>query len=279
MLDLHTHSTASDGQYTPTELVHLAAQKGVTVLSLTDHDTTAGLAEAAQAAAGCGIHFIPGIELDTKYPGIRGNFHMLGYGIDPEHPALAAQCADFAEQRLQRANRIFSYLESYGIHLDRDKVFAYAGPGVIARPHFARVMLESGYVSSIQEAFDRYLDTPEFQTIDRPKPHPKEAIQMIRQAGGIPVLAHPYQMKLGEHSLPALLEELKNDGLGGLECYYSTHTAQQTEELLALAGRYGLYITGGSDFHGEKIKPQIALATGIDHTLQVRTTLPLCPTI
>ena len=94
MLDLHTHSTASDGQYTPTELVHLAAQKGVTVLALTDHDTTAGLAEAAQAAAGCGIHFIPGIELDTKYPGIRGNFHMLGYGIDPEH-AVAAREPDF----------------------------------------------------------------------------------------------------------------------------------------------------------------------------------------
>lgn len=276
MLDLHTHSTASDGQYTPTELVHLAAQKGVTVLALTDHDTTAGLAEAEQAAAECGIHFIPGIELDTKYPGIRGNFHMLGYGIDPQHPALAAQCAGFAEQRVQRANRIFSYLESYGIHLDRDKVFAYAGSGVIARPHFARVMLESGYVSSIQKAFDRYLDTPQFQTIDRPKPHPKEAIQMIRQAGGIPVLAHPYQLKLRENSLPALLEELKNDGLGGLECYYSTHTAQQTKDLLALANVYGLYITGGSDFHGEKIKPQIALATGIDHTLQVRTTLPLC---
>lgn len=275
MLDLHTHSTASDGQYTPTELVQLAAKTGITVLSLTDHDTTAGLAEAARAAEHCGIRLIPGIELDTKYPGIRGNFHMLGYGIDPAHPALAAQCAGFAEQRVQRANRIFDYLESYGIRLDREKVFDYAGPGVIARPHFARVMLESGYVSSIQEAFDRYLDTPEFQTIDRPKPHPGEAIRTIRQAGGIPVLAHPYQLKLGEHTLPGLLEELKNDGLGGLECYYSTHTAQQTEELIALANQYGLYITGGSDFHGEKIKPQIALGTGIDHTLQVRSTLPL----
>lgn len=258
-------------------LVYLAARKGVNVLSLTDHDTTAGLTKVEPAAIQCDIQFMLGIELDTKYPNIRGNFHIiLSYGITPHHPALAAQCARFAEQQLQRVNRIFAYLESYGIHLDREKVFAHAGPGVIARPHFARVMLESGYVSSIQQAFDQYLDTPQFQTIDRPKPHPREAIQMIRQAGGIPVFAHPYQLKLGEHSFPTLLEELKNDGLSGLECYYSTHTAQQTQDLLALADQFGLYITGGSDFHGEKIKPQIALATGIDHTLQVRSTLPLC---
>lgn len=276
MLDLHTHSTASDGQYSPAALVQLAARKGVTTLALTDHDTTAGLAEAEQAAAQCGIRLIAGIELDTKYPGVRGNFHMLGYGIDPQHPALAAQCADFAAQRQARAERIFTYLESFGIRLDREKVFGYAGDGVIARPHFARVMLESGYVAEIQEAFDRYLDTPEFQTIDRPKPHPREAIQTIRQAGGIPVLAHPFQLKLGERDLPSLLRELKEYGLGGLECYYSTHTAQQTEMLLALAEQYGLCITGGSDFHGEKIKPQIALATGIDNTLRVRSTLPLC---
>lgn len=148
-------------------LVYLAARKGVNVLSLTDHDTTAGLTKVGPAAIQCDIQFMLGIELETKYPNIRGNFHIiLGYGITPQHSALAAQCAGFAEQQLQHANRIFAYLESYGIHLDRKKVFAYPDQDTITRPHFARMMLESGYVTNIYQAFDQYLVTPQFQTIE-----------------------------------------------------------------------------------------------------------------
>lgn len=273
MIDLHTHSTASDGQYTPIELVQLAKKAGITVLALTDHDTTAGLYEAYKTALELGINFINGIELDTKYPNIKGNFHILGYNIDPKHKALSATCANFAEQRLERANRIFTYLESHGIKLNREKVFEYAGKGVITRPHFARVMHEDGYVSCTQEAFDKYLDTSEFQKIDRPKPHPKDAIKMITDAGGIAVLAHPSQLKLGNISLSDLLCELKSYGLSGLECYYSTNTPEQTEYYINLAKKYSLYITGGSDFHGDKIKPDIKLGTGINNTLNVKSNL------
>lgn len=275
MIDLHTHSTASDGQYSPSQLIEKAAKNGIHTIALTDHDTTFGLKEAAETAKKYQIQFINGIELDTKYPGISGNFHILGYGFQAEHPALASSCSNLAEQRLERANRIFSYLEEYGIQLEHEKVFSYAGGSVIARPHFARAMHEAGYVSSTQEAFDLYLDTEAFQKIDRPKPHPKVAIEMILNAGGLPVLAHPSQLKLGDHSISTLLMELKSYGLAGLECYYSTYTKEETEHFLSLAKQMDLYITGGSDFHGEKVKASIALGTGIDFNLHVKTTLPL----
>lgn len=274
MIDLHTHSTASDGQYTPTQVVALAHKAGVTTLALTDHDTTAGLAEAAAAAAALGLTFFRGIELDCRYPGIRGNFHILGYDIDPDHPVLADCCRDFAQQRRERADRIFGWLAQLGMPLDRaaveDKVV-----GVIGRPHFARAMVEAGYVNDTREAFDRFLDTDDFRRIDRPKPHPKEAIARIREAGGVAVLAHPVQLILGERSLKSLLTELKADGLSGVECYYSTHTPEQVAEYQAMAEELGLLISAGSDFHGEQVKPDIAIGTGKHGSLQVEGPLSL----
>lgn len=268
-VDLHTHSTASDGQYTPSELAALADQAGVGVLALTDHDTTAGLQEAAQAAQNMGIRFINGIELDTKYPGLGGRFHILGYGINPLHPVLQSCCTGYAEQRRARAERILNYLAEKGMPLSFERIEALAKGGVIGRPHFARAMMEQGYISSIEEAFEKYLDTPEFQAIDRPKPHPKEAIKMITQAGGLAVLAHPYQIKRGRLDLKTLLTELKSYGLSGIECYYSTHTPQQTQTLLALAEELHLAVSGGSDFHGEAVKPEVCLGTGIENSLCV----------
>lgn len=258
-VDLHTHSTASDGQYSPSELVHSAQKAGVKVLALTDHDTTAGLQEARRAAESLGICFIDGIELDTKYPGIGGRFHILGYGIDPSHEQLKGCCSGYAQQRFERAERILTYLKEKGMPLSFERIEELAAGGVIGRPHFARALLEAGFVASTQEAFERFLDTEEFQTIDRPKPHPRKAIEMITKAGGIAVLAHPYQIKLGELSLEKLLGELKAYGLGGMECYYSTHTPRQTEELLALSRQYDLCVTAGSDFHGELVKPGVSL--------------------
>lgn len=268
-VDLHTHSTASDGQYTPSELVQLAKQNGVGVLALTDHDTTAGLQEARHAAQTAGIRFIDGIELDTKYPGIGGRFHILGYGINPLHPELQSCCTGYAQQRRERAERILNYLSQKGIHLSFSHIEELAKGGVIGRPHFARAMLEKGYITNTEEAFQKYLDTPEFQTIDRPKPHPKEAIRMISQAGGLAVLAHPYQLKLGTVDLKTLLSELKSYGLSGLECYYSTHTPEQTQTLLAFAQDLGFAVSGGSDFHGEAVKPEVHLGTGIENRLHV----------
>lgn len=258
MVDLHLHSTASDGQYTPAQLMELARQAGVTTLALTDHDTTAGLAEAAAAAQQLGLCFIPGIELDCSHPAVGGRFHILGYGIDAAHPALAYCCQNFAQQRWERADRIFTWLAQLGMPLDRNAVEEKAS-GVIGRPHFARAMVEAGYVSNVREAFDKYLDTDEFRAIDRPKPHPKEAITMIRDAGGIPVLAHPNQLKLLDITLEALLVELICCGLRGLECWYSTYTDMDTVQYLTLAARLGLCTTAGSDFHGPAVKPQVQL--------------------
>lgn len=269
LVDLHTHSTASDGQYTPYELIQLAKQNNVGILALTDHDTTAGLQQASQAAQAAGIRFINGIELDTKYPGIGGRFHILGYGIHPLHPVLQSCCTGYSQQRHERAERILNYLNEKGMPLSFTRIEELAKGGVIGRPHFARAMLEKGYIENIEEAFQKYLDTPEFQAIDRPKPHPKEAIQMISQAGGLAVLAHPYQLKLGAVDLKSLLMELKSYGLSGLECYYSTHTPQQTQTLLAFAQELGFAVSGGSDFHGESVKPEVHLGTGIENHLHV----------
>lgn len=274
-IDLHVHSTASDGQYTPTQLIHMAKTIGLSVLAITDHDTVAGLNEAKAAACEQGVQLISGIELDSKYPGIEGNFHILGYGIDWEHPVLRGLCTDLSAQRQERAQRIFSYLEQYGVCPSRQRVYALAANSVIGRPHFARAMVEEKIVSDTREAFNRYLDTPEFQRIDRAKPHPREAIHMIIESGGIAVLAHPSQLKLNGHSLETLLEELKEYGIGGIECYYSTHTPEQTQAYLSLAAKMELYVTGGSDYHGEAIKPDIQLGTGINNSLYIPNTLKI----
>lgn len=269
LTDLHMHSTASDGQYTPEQLVERAAQAGVQVLALTDHDTTAGLEEAQQAALRAGVAFIPGIEMDTEYPGISGNFHILGYGIAPEDPTLLSLCRELAQQRSQRALRIFAYLEQRKMPVSPAAVEAYAGGAAIGRPHFARAMVDAGYVATMREAFDRVLDTPEFYAIDRKKPHPGKAIQEITAAGGLAVLAHPAQLHFGPEApdWTSLLRELKDAGLKGLECYYSTFSPQETARYCALADMLGLYVTVGSDFHGEKIKPDIQLGTGIHGSL------------
>lgn len=274
-IDLHIHSTASDGQYTPTQLIHMAKKIGISVLAITDHDTIAGLDEAKKAAYELDIRLISGIELDTKYPGIEGNFHILGYGIDWKYPALRDLCTDLSAQREGRAHRIFSYLQRNGVCPSYERVYTLAKNSVIGRPHFARAMVEEGLVSTTSEAFERYLDTPEFQKIDRIKPHPRNAISMIIESGGIAVLAHPSQLKLNGYSLETLLQDLKRYGLGGIECYYSTHTPKQTQEYLSFAEKLGLYATGGSDFHGQAVKPDIHMGTGIRDSLHVPATLKI----
>lgn len=263
MIDLHIHSTASDGQYCPSEVVRLAAQTGVEVMALTDHDTIAGLEEAASEAARVGIDFIPGIEISVRCTGVTKEMHILGYGIVSESSSLKALCAQMLRQRSQRKARIFEFLSGKGIDLAPDEVEKYASNGLVARPHFARAMVTAGYVSCIREAFDLYLATPEFDRLERPKPAPKDAIKTILDSGGVPVLAHPIQLNLGGTQLEALLQELICYGIRGIEVYYSTHTPEQTAFFLSLAKKYNLIITGGSDFHGEKVKPDIALGTGV----------------
>ena len=259
LLDLHIHTSASDGQYSPAETVRLAAQKGAACIAITDHDTVAGLDEALRAANETGIECIPGIEIS-----VQGNreLHILGYYIDYAHPGLTEACDNFIRLREQRGSRIFAWLSQKGVTLTGEQVLRHVLHGVVGRPHFARAMVEAGYVSSVQEAFDRYLGTPEFNSVERAKPTAREGLQMILDAGGIPVLAHPALLKLDDDNLEALISGLADAGLKGLECYYSKHTPAEVRQYLGYAEKFGLLTTAGSDFHGENNKPGVDIGDG-----------------
>lgn len=256
--DLHTHSTASDGQYTPSELVRLAKSRGLEVLALTDHDTTEGLAEAAQAGEALELRVIRGMELSAKeYP----TFHILGYGIDPEAPELAALCQEMRRGRDERSLRMVRFLKEQGVEIALSEVEELAGGSIVGRPHFAQVLVRHGFVPNNRAAFDRYLDTEEFhRRVERPKPPARVCVETLKAAGGKVSLAHPYQIGVDDGALEGIVRELASYGLDAIECYYPKYTAQQQDFYLRLAEKYGLHITGGSDFHGEKVKPDISLA-------------------
>lgn len=255
--DLHTHSTASDGQYTPSELVGLAKERGIEVLALTDHDTVDGIGEAVRAGEKLGVRVLPGIELSARE---YHTFHVLGYGVAPDAPALAELCRRMKARRDERIDRLLAFLAEKGVKLSSDEVAEIAGGELIGRPHFAQAMVRRGYVATNREAFDRYLDTQEYhERVERGKPSVKECIEAIRAAGGKASLAHPYQIGIQNDELDGLVGELAGYGLDAIECYYPKHTSEQERFYLHLAEKYGLHITGGSDFHGEKVKPDVEL--------------------
>ena len=261
-IDLHTHTTASDGQYTPSELVTMAKEKNIELLSITDHDTVSGLEEAVEAAHRCNIDFIPGIEIST-HMGVE--IHILGFYVDYKNKILVEKCEEYERSRSNRAIRICDYLNGIGIPVVLDEVKEYAGDGSIGRPHFAQWLQEHDYVQTRKEAFSRYLDTPRFKAAtERTKPTPEEAIELIHDAGGIAVMAHPGLLKLGRKNQESLIRTLKAAGMDGLECFYSKHEKKQEEYYLRLAREYGLKISCGSDFHGEKVKPDVSLGMKVN---------------
>ena len=253
--DLHTHSTASDGQYTPAEVVALAKRAGIQVLALTDHDTVDGLPEALRAGEALGVRVLRGIELSAReYP----TFHILGYGFDPDAPALAELCRRMRRSREERKGRILRFLAEKGMPLSLEEVEEF-GPAA-SRPHFAQAMVRRGYASSVEEAFSRCLGTEEFmQKAERPKPAARECVECLKAAGGKVSLAHPYQIGLPDTELERLTAKLCAYGLDAIECYYPRHTPEQTAFYLRLAERFHLRVTGGSDFHGERVKADIVL--------------------
>ena len=256
--DLHTHSTASDGQYAPSELVSLAKARGIGLLALTDHDTTDGLEEAVRAGEALGIRVLRGIELGAaEYSGL----HILGYGFRDGDTELARLCEKFRAGRDERKYKIVDFLREKGAEVDLAEVEELAGGEVIARPHFAQILVRRGYVSTNREAFDRYLDTEEFrQRVKRFKADAKTCVEAIKEAGGKVSLAHPYQMGLPDGELDRLVGRLKDWGLDAIECDYPKYSQSQRAFYLHLAERYGLHRTGGSDFHGERVKPDVELA-------------------
>ena len=255
--DLHTHSTASDGQYTPAEVVGLAREKGLEVLAVTDHDTVDGIEEAVQTGAALGIRVLPGIEMSAR--GYK-TFHILGYGMNINDVSFQEHTKGLLDGREERGERITRFLHEKDVPIDYEEVKAKALGASVGRPHFAAVMLERGYISNYRHAFDYYLDTDEFHEKVENKPPVEECIETIRATGGKVSLAHPWQIGIDDDALDALVRRLKDMGLDAIECYYPRHTARMTAFYLDLTKKYNLHVTGGSDFHGERVKPDIELA-------------------
>ncbi|MBW3622062.1 MAG: PHP domain-containing protein [Armatimonadetes bacterium] len=260
-IDLHAHTTASDGTLTPTELVQRAHETGLDALAVTDHDTLAGLEEARQAGESFGVEVIDGIELAVEH---AGRFHLLGYGFDPQNAALNDRLVYIQEYRANRNRKMVEKMREYGLDITWEEVEAEAGGDLIARPHMALALKRKGIVQTPQEAFDRFLQDGGPVHVPKIKMTDEEAIGLLRGAGGIPILAHPLTLKMGiGEELEAEVMRLKGLGLGGLEVYYPQHGAEETARLSEIADRLGLVRTGGSDFHGDP-KPMIRLGGVIE---------------
>lgn len=263
MIDLHSHTNESDGSLSPLDLISEAARSGVSVLSITDHDTFAGFDAAQDAARTAGIDLLCGIELSTKLHG--HSVHLLGYFPDSDGPhEIRGWVEDMQASRRERNHRLAARLRELGMDITLEEAEA-RGRGMTGRPHFAQIMVEKGYVSNIRQAFDEYLDESAKGYVYRREPQFSEAVKMIRSAGGISSLAHPIRVN---GDVPVLLPELCDAGLSAIEAYHSDHGEKETRLYLELARKYGLLVTGGSDFHGE-IKPEIRLGSGYNGNLHV----------
>jgi len=268
-VDLHTHSTASDGASSPEELIGLADEKKLAAIALTDHDTVEGLAKAAAAAKHYpDLQFVPGIEVSARFTG--GTLHILGLGIDPQSQAIQSLCAQMQLSRRMRNPQIIARLQGLGMNITMEDALAEtagdepARPGrgegrILGRLHIAAAMVRKGCVKSIDEAFARYIGNERPAYVDKERLAPSEAVAAIHAGGGKAFLAHPPQLNCQNLSqFERVLRELIHQGLSGIECYHSDNTAFQTRHYLELARRYHLAISGGSDFHGPH-KPTVQL--------------------
>ncbi len=271
MIDLHTHTTASDGTLSPGALIDLAAAKGLRAVAITDHDTVAGIPAALKRGKQHGVVVIPGMELGVRWDG-HGQMHILGYHIDYQHAYLLERLAWLRARRRERAEQIVKRLRALGLKVTLDRVLELAGNGAVGRPHVARVLLEAGHVKSISEAFERYLSPGAPGFLEKIQFTSHEAIELICSSGGVAVLAHPATLKLSPQGLQACVEELIGEGLLGIEVYWSKHHSAETSQYKELTARYGLIVTGGSDFHGEN-KPTIELGTGLSGHVDEDTVL------
>ncbi len=263
-IDLHVHSTVSDGTLTPTELVDHAVEVGLSAFALTDHDTIRGVAEAKERAAwhkaqGHTIEVYSGVEISAAYK--NRDIHILGLLIDETNEILERTLASFLENRNRRNERMIEKFAEYGIELTMEDLTEDAPSAVITRAHFATALMKKGLVSSVQEAFEKYVGDNGPCYIPREYMSPEQAIGSIKKAGGVPVLAHPLLYNLPHDELYALVDRLKKAGLAGIEVYYSNNRGQDEVNVKALANHFDLVATGGSDFHGAA-KPHIELGSG-----------------
>ncbi len=259
-VDLHTHSTASDGTFSPAELVDHAHEKGLSAIALTDHDTVDGLDEAIrQGEKYPDLEVIPGIEYSTVRNG--KDVHVVGLYIDYKDEKYRASLQGFIESRIERNRKMCQKLTDAGMPITYEELVEENPGAVITRAHFGRLLYKKGYTTSIKEAFDRYIGDHCPCYVLREKITPQMAIEQILQAKGIPVLAHPVLYGLGKEAMDQLVSELAEAGVMGIEAIYGTYTAQDERDIKALADKYHLLISGGSDFHGAN-KPHIELGSG-----------------
>lgn len=258
-IDLHVHSTASDGTLTPSRLVTLAEEKKLKAFALTDHDTTAGLKEALLASENTSVEVIPGIELSTTWLG--RDVHIVGLDIDFENYYFQETLSRFQDSREIRNKKILALLQKEGLPISKEAMKEAFPDSIWTRAHFARFLLDHKLVSSMNEAFDRYLGDHAKCYVPREKVSPFQAISLIHEGGGIAVFAHPILCRLDKNRLESLTAELKQAGLDGIEAYYSTYRYADEQTIIQIAKRHGLALSGGSDFHGSN-KPQIQLGTG-----------------
>lgn len=259
MIDLHSHSTFSDGSLTPRLLVRRAHEVGLTALALTDHDTTAGLGQFMEACGEYGVTGVPGVEISADV--VTGTMHMLGYFVDSGHDGLEVILRRIRGGREDRNGEILEKINALGFKLTFADVKEFASEDVVGRPHFALAMVKKGYVESKEAAFDRYLGKGKLAYVERYRMSALDSIAAIVNSGGVPVLAHPFTLKLGKKELRAFLKDLAAKGLQGIEVYYSEHNVEHVREYEALAKEFELVATGGSDFHGQ-LNPQIELGRG-----------------
>ena len=271
IVDLHVHSTKSDGSMTPTELVQYAIKKGLSAFALTDHDTTEGIDEAMAAAnkhnesiangetEGLPLEIIPGIEFSTEYMG--KDIHILGLYIDYNAPAFKEKIQEFVDARILRNQKMCASLASDGIDITYEKLLEENPDAVITRSHYAKYLLNHGYTTSMKEAFERYIGDHCKHFIPREKITPMQAVDLINEVGGLAFLAHPTLYHMSDRVLEGLIKDLKESGLAGIEAVYCTYTQGEEAKMRKFASKYDLLISGGSDFHGS-IKPKLDLAVG-----------------
>lgn len=258
-IDLHTHSLKSDGSMTPTEVVEAAKAAGLAAIALSDHDTVDGLEEAIEAGKRLGVEVVPAIEFSVLS---KTETHILGYFIDYKNPELLQMLKEIVDLRIERNHVTCARLNELGFDITLDEVRALAPNNFVGRAHFARVLMDKGYTSSVKEGFDKYMSVGKYAYCEKQRLSASDAVKLIAKCGGVSFLAHPHLTKLSDDELKAFLIELKGYGLSGLEGYYTDYTPEMEIKYRSLAEELGMIYSGGTDFHA-KMKPHISIGTGL----------------